>query len=115
MVCTFLDIFRGEEYILTFPVLVAAYFWGRDIVREGSYIGGHLSTVTAAILTAIKLFIFSEVMFFSGFFASLFYTIFSGEVCCGITFPAQKALAIDPYRVPLLNTALLLSSRVTVT
>jgi heme/copper-type cytochrome/quinol oxidase subunit 3 len=63
----------------------------------------------------MKLFIFSEVIFFSGFFASLFYTIFSGEVCCGMTFPPQKALALDPYRVPLLNTALLLSSGVTVT
>jgi heme/copper-type cytochrome/quinol oxidase subunit 3 len=78
-------------------------------------LGAHLSTVTYAILTAMKLFIFSEVIFFSGFFASLFYTIFSGEVCCGITFPAQQVTGIDPYGVPLLNTALLLSSRVTVT
>ncbi|MBP94363.1 hypothetical protein CMK18_00245 [Candidatus Poribacteria bacterium] len=85
------------------------------MVREGSYLGAHLSTVTAAILTAMKLFIFSEVIFFSRFFASLFYTMFSGEVYCGMTFPAQKVLAIDPYGVPLLNTALLLRSGVTVT
>lgn len=75
----------------------------------------HITTVTARILTSIKMFIFSEVIFFSGFFRSLFYTIFIGEVEVGITFPPIGSTGLDPLRIPLLNTILLLSSRVSVT
>lgn len=92
--------------------MVGRYFWGRDIVREGSYFGNHLSLVSLSALNSMQLFIFSEVCFFGGFFWSLYYNLFDLDVEVGISF---LFISIDELGVPLLNTGLLLISGVAVT
>jgi len=53
---------------LVILTLVLGFYWGSDIVSEGSYLRIHVDGVSNSLLISIKMFIFSEVMFFVGFF-----------------------------------------------
>jgi cytochrome c oxidase subunit 3 len=96
-------------------ILFVMYTWWRDIVREGTFEGQHTSTVLAGLKMGMLLFIASEVMFFSGFFWAFFHSSFNPSIAIGAVWPPAYLTILDPWKVPLLNTLLLLTSGASVT
>lgn len=116
------------------------YGWFGSVVREGRA-GLYSAQMDRSFRWGMGWFIFSEVMFFVAFFGVLFYVRMwtgpwlGGEGSKGIAhmlwpnfqyhwpllhtpdpkaFPPPKGV-IEPWQLPLLNTALLVSSSVTIT
>jgi cytochrome c oxidase subunit 3 len=96
-------------------ILVTIISWWRDILREASYEGKHTYKVRQGIEWGIILFILSEIIFFLAFFWAFFHRSLSPTHELGCIWPPEGVSPLNPYAVPLLNTAVLLTSGVTVT
>ena len=114
-------------------MLVTLYFWFGDAIGE-SEAGQYSQRIDYSYRWSMSWFIFSEVMFFAAFFGALFYARhismpwlsdldhkflwpdFNGH--WGNTGPAgvvEPFQTMGPFPIPTINTALLLSSGVTLT
>ncbi len=114
-------------------VLLVLYFWFGDAIAE-SESGLYSDRIDASYRWSMSWFIFSEVMFFAAFFGALFYarTISMPWLAdldhkilwpdftahWGNTGPAglvEPFTTMGPFWIPTINTALLLTSGVTLT
>jgi cytochrome c oxidase subunit 3 len=96
-------------------ILFVMYCWWRDVVREATVEGQHTAIVQRGLKMGVLLFIVSEVMFFFGFFWAFFHSSFNPSVEIGGVWPPAYMAILDPWKVPLLNTFILLSSGASVT
>lgn len=93
----------------------SCYYWFKDIIIEGTYVGEHTEKVQKGLNLGFILFVISEICVFFGLFFSYFYNALVPAIEVGGLWPPVGIITLDYKAVPLLNTLILLSSGFSIT
>jgi len=110
--------YLGGNFLFKFGFLMLLfmmYCWWRDVIREGTFEGQHTKSVQTGLKWGMLLFIVSEIMFFFAFFWAFFHSSFNPSPILGGVWPPLFMTVLNPWKIPLLNTILLLTSGATIT
>nr|YP_009402836.1 cytochrome c oxidase subunit 3 [Compsopogon caeruleus]ARX96193.1 cytochrome c oxidase subunit 3 [Compsopogon caeruleus] len=113
--------FHGHQngnYFLLFGFFMLCnvfFMWWKDIVRESTYEGHHTSVVQQGLRYGVILFIISELFFFVAFFWAFFHNSVSPNIELGSIWPPKGITPFNPWKVPFLNTIILLLSACSIT
>lgn len=113
-VSLYLSIKVGINILILIVVLVVLN-WFKDVRRERDLIVDHRTLNNIFFKTGIILFITSEIIFFVSFFWCYFDFVLVVDFELGRVWPPKGIQRINPFRIPLLNTIILLSSGVLIT
>jgi len=107
----------GNELLLQgfIMILIIMSVWWRDVIREAFFEQQHTKIVQHGLRIGMLLFITSEIMFFFAFFWSFFHASLAPSIEIGSVWPPRGIEVLNPWKLPLLNTILLLTSGATVT
>ena len=97
--------FASNWLIAAFVLSISSmFFWFRDVISEGTYIGNHTLAVQKGLNMGVALFIVSEALFFLAIFWAFFHSALTPTIELGGQWPPMGIEAIDPFELPLLNT-----------
>lgn len=107
--------YSGEYFFVSFFFFfISVTLWVDEIVNESTKGGYHTETVKVLIVSGYILFLASEVMLFFAFFWSFCHFAFAPSCELGSEWPPVGIHAIMAKDAPLFNTALLLTSGLTI-
>lgn len=98
-----------------FGLLSSVYFWWSCVIREGKDFKLHTLEVVRGLRLGFILFIVSEIMLFFSFFWAFFHSSLSPVDSIGCMWPPFGHEVINPWKLPYVNTLLLLTSGATLT
>lgn len=110
----YLSIKVGFNLLLLFSIIIILN-WFKDVSRERDLLVEHSRLNNIFFKTGIILFITSEIIFFVSFFWCYFDFVLVVDSELGGVWPPKGVQRINPFRIPLLNTIILLSSGVLIT
>jgi len=116
-VSTFLKGVYISDFLVVINFLTFFYIlllWFKDLSTE-AIAGYHTHKLEIRLRVGLLFFILREVFFFFRFFWAFFDAAVAPTAELGLCWPPKGVISVSFYRVPLLNTVILLTSGVSVT